>query len=49
MTSQNALSGGAPRSIAASSRFGSTPASRACTATSTNGKQNVVWAMMIVV
>ena len=48
MTSQKAFSGGAPRSIAASSRKGSTPVSRACTATSTNGKQNVVCAMMIV-
>ena len=49
MTSQKAFSGGAPRSMAASSRKGSTPASRAWTATRTNGKQKVVWAMMTVV
>ena len=48
ITRANACHGRAPRSSAASSRCGSIPSSRACTAISTNGKQNVVCAMIVV-
>ena len=48
-TFRKAWKGVAPRSIAASSSEGSIPCKRACTPTSTKGKQKVVWAMTMVV
>src|SRR6185369_13414590 len=48
-TLRKAWTGVAPRSSAASSSAGSSPARRASTATSTNGKQNVTCEMMMLV